>query len=42
MDIREEAIRKFYQLPDKLVPEVSILLDFLLTQENAEQWKIWE
>ena len=42
MNIREEAIKKINQLPDKLVPEVSILLDFLLTQENTEQWQIWE
>ena len=42
MNIREEATKKINQLPDKLIPEVNILLDFLLTQENTEQWQIWE
>ena len=42
MNLREEAIKKINQLPDKLVPEVSILLDFLLTKENPAQWQIWE
>ena len=42
MNIREEPIKKIYKLPDKLVPEVNILLDFLLTQEDTEQWQIWE
>jgi hypothetical protein len=42
MNIREEAIKKINQLPDKLVPEVSLLLDFLLTQENWAQWQMWE
>ena len=42
MNLREEAIKKINQLPDKLVPEVSILLDFLLTKENAAQWQMWE
>ena len=37
MNIREEAIKKINQLPDKLIPEVSILLDFLFIQENTEQ-----
>ncbi len=41
MNIREEAIKKINQLPDELVPEVSILLDFLLSPENAAQWQIW-
>ena len=42
MNIRDEAINKINQLPDKLVPEVSILLDFLLTKENPAQWQMWE
>ena len=42
MNIRDEAIKKINQLPDKLVPEVSILLDFLLTKENREQLQMWE
>ena len=42
MNIREETINKINKLPDKLVPEVGILLDFLLTQEDTEQWQIWE
>ena len=41
MNIREETIKKINQLPDELVPEVSILLDFLLSSENAAQWQIW-
>ena len=28
MNIREESIKKINQLPDKLIPEVNILLDF--------------
>ena len=42
MNIREETIKKINQLPDKLVLEVGILLDFLLTQEDTEQWQICE
>lgn len=42
MNIKEETIKKLNQLPDKLVPEVSILLNFLLTENNSEKWQIWE